>query len=358
MAAPIPHEALARGVRAAFGAAARIAVATPLAGDASNRRYIRLELSGAPAPAPPAVVAMLLDGARPVSDALGGAGANAELPFLNVGRYLAVHGLPVPTVHLARPEEGFLLLEDIGDTTLWRAVEAAPARAPTLFAAAVDLLVELQVIGSRHADGTCVAFGHRFDGRLARLEVEHFVEHGIETRHGRKLPDGERARLLAALEPVVAPFESPALVLAHRDYMAWNLHVQGDRLRLIDFQDALLAPDAFDLAQLLTDRTTGTIVSPALEEALIARFVAGRATAALPLPPGFDDRYRLCGLQHALKVIGRFYFLEIVKQKPGYLAYLPSVYAVARRLFASLPGLASARQLVVPYVPELTAEAS
>ena len=57
-------------------------------------------------------------------------------------------------------------------------------------------------------------------------------------------------------------------------------------------------------------------------------------------------------------MIGRFYFLEIVKQKPGYLAYLPSVYAVARRLFASLPGLASARQLVVPYVPELTAEAS
>src|SRR5262249_6078280 len=196
MAAPIPHEALARGVRAAFGAAARIALATPLAGDASNRRYIRLELSGVTALSPPAVVAMLLDGPRPVSDGLGGAGANAELPFLNVGRYLAAHGLPIPTVHLARPEEGFLLLEDIGDTTLWRAVEAAPARAPGLFAAAVDLLVQLQVIGSRHVDGTCVAFGHRFDGRLARLGVEHFVEHRIDTPHGRELADRDRARPL------------------------------------------------------------------------------------------------------------------------------------------------------------------
>ncbi|TMA78823.1 MAG: hypothetical protein E6J77_20595, partial [Deltaproteobacteria bacterium] len=189
-------------------------------------------------------------------------------------------------------------------------------------------------------------------------ELEHFVEHGIETRHGRKLPGRERDELLAAHAPVVAPFESAALVLAHRDYMAWNLHVQGERLRVIDFQDALLAPDAFDLAQLLTDRTTGTIVSPALEETLIARFVAGRAAAGLPLTEGFDDRYRLCGLQHALKVIGRFYFLEVVKKKPGYLAYLPAVYAVAHRLLASLPALAPARALMAPHVPELAAETS
>jgi len=127
MAAPIPNEALARGVRAAFGSAARIVVATPLAGDASNRRYVRLALSGGTAP--PTVVAMLLDGARPISDELGGPDANAEVPFVNVGRYLAAHELPVPGVYLARSSEGFLLLEDVGDTTLWRAVEAAPARA-------------------------------------------------------------------------------------------------------------------------------------------------------------------------------------------------------------------------------------
>jgi aminoglycoside/choline kinase family phosphotransferase len=47
--------------------------------------------------------------------------------------------------------------------------------------------------------------------------------------------------------------------------MAWNVHVDRERLVLIDFQDALMAPDAFDLAQLLTDRTTSTLVSPALE---------------------------------------------------------------------------------------------
>jgi aminoglycoside/choline kinase family phosphotransferase len=135
--------------------------------------------------------------------------------------------------------------------------------------------------------------------------------------------------------------------------MAWNLHVAGDRLVMIDFQDALMAPDAFDLAQLLTDRTTETRVDGALEAMLVARFEAGRARAGLPLPPGFADRYRRCALQHVLKVIGRFYFLEVVKRKPGYLAYLPSVYAVGRRMLRALPDLAPAVATLRRWTPEL-----
>jgi aminoglycoside/choline kinase family phosphotransferase len=115
----------------------------------------------------------------------------------------------------------------------------------------------------------------------------------------------------------------------------------GD-LVLIDFQDALVAPDAFDLAQLLTDRTTSERVDDALEAELIARFEAGPARRRPPLAPGFVDRYRRCALQHVFKVIGRFYLLEVVKKKPGYLAYLPAVYAVGRRMLRELPDLAPA----------------
>jgi aminoglycoside/choline kinase family phosphotransferase len=138
--------------------------------------------------------------------------------------------------------------------------------------------------------------------------------------------------------------------------MAWNLHVQDGRLRLIDFQDALLAPDTYDLAALLTDRTTATLVPPPLEAALLARFVAGRAAAGLPTSGDVADRYRRCALQRALKVIGRFYFLECVKGKPGYLAYLPAVYAVARRMLAALPDVAAVGARLGTLVPELAAE--
>jgi aminoglycoside/choline kinase family phosphotransferase len=351
MPSSIPHDALARAVRTAFGAAVRIVDHEPLAGDASSRRYVRFRLEGPDAPA--TAVAMLLPPEQR-SDELGGT-RSGELPFLNVGRYFAAHDLPVPRVYHAAPADLLLLLEDIGDTTLWKAVSVQPARTEALFATAVDLLVRLQVAGIRHPDPACVAFGLRFDGTLARAEIEHYVDHGIETRHGIRLEAGERADLLAGLDSLCAPFEKDPPVLSHRDYMAWNVHVHGDRLVLIDFQDALMAPDAFDLAQLLTDRTTSTLVSAALEERLIARFLEGRAAAGIPVRGDFAARYRQCTLQHALKVIGRFYFLERIKGKPGYLAYLPAVYVVARRMFAGLPELAAVWKRVAAYTPELAA---
>ncbi len=358
MPAPLPHDAFARAVRAAFGAAARVVGEEPLAGDASTRRYVRLRLAGADCP-PTAVVMVLPPDARVSPEVGGTSGGERELPFVNVGRYLGTRGLPVPTVyHDDAAGDGLVLLEDIGDTTLFAAASASPGKAGALFERAVDLLVELQTLGARAPDPGCYAFGRRFDVAMAYAEVEHFVEHGIETRQGRALPAGERARLLTALEPVCEPFATDEPVLSHRDYMAWNLHVQQGRLRVIDFQDALLAPDAFDLSQLLTDRTTITVIPPSLEDALVARFLAGRAARGLPVGGDFVRRYRLCALQHALKVIGRFHFLDRVRGKPGYLAYLPSVYVVARRLFAVLPEVADAVPLVAAYVPELGPEAS
>src|SRR5439155_958517 len=228
------------------------------------------------------------------SDELGERAASDELPFVNVARYLAARGFAVPIIHRdASASDSLLLLEDIGDTTLWAAASARPADARPLFEAAVDLLAAFQVAGAHHPDPSCLAFRRRFDGRLARWELEHFVEHGIETRHGRSLAADERAGLLAALDPLAAPFEREAPVLVHRDFMAWNLHLRDGRLHLIDFQDALLGPDAYDLAALLTDRTTGTLVTPALEAELIRRFVRARAAAALPVEGDLAARYRL-----------------------------------------------------------------
>jgi aminoglycoside/choline kinase family phosphotransferase len=203
-----------------------------------------------------------------------------------------------------------------------------------------------------------VAFARRFDGALARAELEHFVDHGIETRHGTTLAARERVDLLAGLASLAVPFVDGPFVLSHRDYMAWNLHVQDGALRMIDFQDALLAPDAFDLAQLLTDRTTIRRVDAALAAALVTRFQSAMADACLPVADGFTVRYHRCVLQHALKVIGRFYYLEQVRGRPGYLAYLPAVYEVARHAFDALPELAAVRGHVARWVPELAADAS
>jgi hypothetical protein len=352
MAESIPRDDIARAAAAAFGPATRVTAIEPLTGDASSRRYLRVRLGAAPVAT--AVVMLLAEGRFAGGGDEIGASGGAELPFVAVARYLRRHGLRTPAVlHDASREAGLLLLEDIGDTTLFAAAQATPGQARALFADAVDLLVRLQTAGARDPDPACPAFTRRFDAVLAAAEVEHFVDHGIETRHGLRLPAAERAAIVDAFAPVVTPFASGPVDLSHRDYMAWNLHLLDGALVVIDFQDALLAPDAFDLAQLLTDRTTSTLLGAADEQALIDRFVAARAAAGRPLAPGFVDRYQRCVLQHALKVIGRFHLLELGKGKPGYLAYLPAVYTVARRALRVLPECARGAALVAPWVPEL-----
>src|SRR5690348_8054047 len=172
----IPHESLARAVRAAFGAGASVTAAEPIFGDASSRRYVRVRIAGASAPA--TAVAMLLGVEQrfgPGGDEFGAGARTAELPFVNVARWLAGRGLAPPAIyHDAAASDALVLLEDLGDTTLWAAVSARPGDAPALFGDAVDLLAALQAAGARAPDVACVAFGRRFDGALARWELEHF----------------------------------------------------------------------------------------------------------------------------------------------------------------------------------------
>jgi aminoglycoside/choline kinase family phosphotransferase len=129
--------------------------------------------------------------------------------------------------------------------------------------------------------------------------------------------------------------------LSHRDYHYQNLFIQrrdggGARIRVIDFQDALMAPAAQDLAVLLTTRDTGALITPALEAELLNHYydAAARRGAATLDRAAFLRSYRWCVLQHALKVIGRFVYLE-QSGKPGYKAFLPNTLAQARRILES-----------------------
>jgi hypothetical protein len=334
---PALAEVFSRALSASFGSSATLAGVRALAGDASSRRYFRLAVEGAPG-APPSVIVMVLGPDRlPLSSAELTVFATppTELPFVNVGRYLARIGVRIPRLFHHDVDAGVLLLEDVGDTTLRAATGGAPeAEVLGLYRLAIDQLIRLQVAGTREADPACVAFQQRFDRRLFAWEFDHFLEYGIPTA-----PTSAHAPLRAAFAGVAERLGEAPPCLAHRDFHAWNLHVHGGEICVLDFQDALLAPATYDVASLLTDRDTATVISPALETALIAYYVearerAGGAPADLP---AVREQYFLCVLQRALKVVGRFHYLAAVKGKRGYLAFLPHVGAQARRALEALP---------------------
>lgn len=328
-------------VRQCFGSRTAVRNVLALAGDASTRRYARLRLEGPGAP--PSVVAMLLAdrGIALSSEELAVLQQPpAELPYLNVHRFLSRLGVAVPELYADASECGVLLLEDIGDVALWDAVQRQPTQSvQRLYERAIDQLLLIQIEGTRRHDPSCIAFQQAFDERLYTWEFEHFIEYGIERRLGQTLPTDDAAVLRRHFAAIARRLDAAPRYLNHRDFHSWNLFVQDGAIRVIDFQDALLAAAPYDLATLLGDRDTPQVVRPAVETALLDYYrqrwaiLAGEEVD----PEAFADVYFLCALQKALKVVGRFYFLDIEKRKPGYLRYIPSTVRQIERILPRFP---------------------
>jgi aminoglycoside/choline kinase family phosphotransferase len=266
------------------------------------------------------------------SDELGvfGDEGPSELPFVNVWRFLSAITDAVPRIYAIDDELAGLVLEDVGDVTLWDAASRPGAAGEDLFDRALELLAELQT-RAVDEDGSCYAFRQAFDERLFTWEFEHFLEYGLDSPH-QDLLEASRLELEAAARRLAAL----PRVFCHRDYHAWNIHVQDGRLRILDFQDALLGPAYYDVASLLTDRRTPELIDGSMERRLVERF---RSRVYPGVAGGVDEAfeaYQLCAFQRVLKVIGRFNYLAEEKGKPAYLAMLPAAAATARRLAEEL----------------------
>ncbi len=341
-----------------FGNGARVARCQTMEGDASTRRYVRVWLDGPGAPE--TLVAMVMaDGEGAVtSEEIGGKVESEELDYVNVHHFLVRCGVAVPELYLDASQEGVLLLEDIGAMPLWDAVENAPeVRVRELFGRAIEQLLRIQIDGTAKRDDGCVGFQRSFDRRLYNWEFDHFLEWGFTGRLEGDLPKSEIDELQRHFGAISNFLDEQPRVLNHRDYHAWNLFVQGEEVRVIDFQDALLAAAPYDLATLLGDRVTPHAVPPHLEKVLVADYAA--AWAAHPAAPwtwdeeGLWQVYTSCALQKAFKVVGRFHYLDRVKGKPGYLRFLPPTLKRIGVLLAGRPDLHRVREILQQYFPEL-----
>lgn len=341
MTDPIFH-LTADKIHAVIGANTALDSLDPLAGDASSRRYYRARLSGPGAPKSVVVMELPAGMGLPLSSeelAIFKEGPK-ELPFLNLHRFLSHVGVKVPKLYGQWENEGILLLEDLGDTALWDRVQGlSDAEVIAWYQKAIDELLQLQVGGTQNRDDSCIAFQQRFDFKLYMWEFEHFIEYGLEKRPGARVNTAAVGELRKAFANIAAMLDRQAACLNHRDYHSWNLMIHDEVVRVIDFQDALLAPPQYDLASLLNDRITDSVIQPPLERRLVAFYIdksahlEGRASHA----DEFLEIYRLSAIQRDLKVIGRFYYLDQVKGKPGYMKFVPPTVRRLRRNLAELP---------------------
>ena len=278
-----------------------------LAGDASNRRYFRIALKGTPS----ALILMQLadpEGFKKSEEAVSGASAQiAELPFTNVLTHLQRTGVTVPTLHYFDREAGLLYLEDFGDLTLAEACRHADrARLEALYRQAIDQLALLQVKGTTPPAPGCIAFHRRFDVPLLMWEFDHFLEYGITARVGQPMKLADDAAVRAAFQRIAELLAGQPQVFVHRDYHSRNLMVDGSRMGIIDFQDALMGPATYDLASLLKDAYIE--LDDAVVDALVEHFLDRLAGLGVKVGDraAFRRLFDLTSIQRNLKAAGRF----------------------------------------------------
>ena len=300
----------------------------PLAGDASARRYERLRSGGARA--------ILMD-VPPTSGLV-------VAPFLAVDRWLRAAGLSAPEVLAADEGRGLVLLEDLGDDLLARICAAQPEREPGLYAAAVDLLADLQRLPPPAGAWTTPPYDLAFLGREAALMLEWYVP----ATTGAPVPPDLAAEFAALLDETLAPVAVEE-VAVYRDYHAENLLWLPDRtgharVGLLDFQDMLIGHPAYDLVSLLADARRD--VAPELAAAMEARYLARTGAE----PEAFTAAARILSAQRNMKIVGLFTRLCRRDGKARYLDLLPRVWGYLAADLAH-PALAGLAGFVAAHVP-------
>jgi hypothetical protein len=283
----------------------------PASADASFRRYFRIT------PARPhhgRATLIAMDAPPPMEDCR---------PFVHVAGLLVAAGVHAPEVLAADLAHGFLLLTDLGTRTYLDALDAATA--PPLYRDACASLVRWQ-LATRPGELP------PYDEALLARELGLFPEWYVGRHLGVALTADETAALNATFRLLLDHNLALPRVYVHRDYHSRNLMVcAGANPGVLDFQDAVEGPIAYDLVSLLRDAYVAWPEELQIDWA--ARYWDDARRAGLPVGADFGAFWRdfeWMGVQRQLKVLGIFARLCHRDGKAGYLDDMPRVMAYLR----------------------------
>ncbi|RDH86779.1 MAG: aminoglycoside phosphotransferase [endosymbiont of Escarpia spicata] len=294
----------------------------PASGDASFRRYFRIETGDK------SYIAM--DAPPEKED---------TKPFIRMAEVLESIGLKVPHIFARNQAEGFLLLSDLGKTLYLDRLDET--NVDRLYGDALGALVVIQACGP--VEGL-----PDYDRLLLLQEMELFREWLLERHHGLCLTDDDQSMLDATFDFLAGNALDQPQVCVHRDYHSRNLMVTDQsNPGIIDFQDAVVGPVTYDLVSLLRDCY---IHWP---KARIEAWVMGYYELAVQsgvLRSEHEDQFLcwfdLMGVQRHLKASGIFARLNIRDGKPGYLQDVPRTLNYILEVAPDYPELEGLEKLI------------
>ncbi|MEL6818663.1 MAG: tRNA (adenosine(37)-N6)-threonylcarbamoyltransferase complex ATPase subunit type 1 TsaE [Pseudomonadota bacterium] len=300
----------------------------PLTGDASTRRYETITghdkqiLMVAP-PQP--------DG-PPVRDGLPYSKlahlAEDIRPFVVVGSALCDIGIRAPSIGGFDIGQGLMLLEDLGRGTV---LDDDGAPVPDRYIGAGELLAfmhgkpfkkKLSARGLQHELAA-------YNLSIFQMEAELLLDWYVPAETGKQPGSAMRDEFMAVLQSLWSRLDTERFTILLRDYHSPNIVFDPtrhgtDQFGIIDFQDALWGPAAYDLMSLVHDaRVT---VASELGGKIIEIYCALRLKSDAQFDvEAFADEAAICTAQRLCKILGIFHRLNTRDGKPAYLAHLPRV---------------------------------
>lgn len=274
----------------------------PASSDASFRRYFRVDMQDGS-------TLIIMDAPPPHEDVR---------PFIKVAELFSATGVSVPSILAEEVNQGFLALNDLGNTTYLS--QLSPDTAYKLYMDAIDALIILQ---TQSKPGQLPPY----DRTLLNNELQLFPEWYLKKHLQVTLTESQQTIIDQAFEKLLANNLAQPSVYVHRDYHSRNLMVlpKGNP-GILDFQDAVYGPITYDLVSLLRDAYIQWDEEVVLDWAV--RYWEKAKRAGLPVPTDIDDFYRdfeYMGLQRHLKILGIFSRLYHRDGKKNYLNDIPVV---------------------------------
>ena len=296
----------------------------PASSDASFRRYFRLD-------ADRAGTLIAMDAPPDRED---------SRPFVKVARLFGQAGVTTPQILAEDLAQGFLLLDDLGQTTYLQALEGG-ADARALYPDALEALVRIQA-------ATRASTLPPYDRARLMAELRLFPDWYLARHLQAGLTDDERSALEHVFEALIASALAQPAVFVHRDFHSRNLmQLARGNPGVLDFQDAVTGPVTYDLVSLLRDAYVEWPQEQQIDWAV--RYWERARSAGVPVPQDFAELWRSMewiGLQRSLKVLGIFARLYYRDSKRRYLADLPLVMRHTRRVVEQYAAFDELRRLL------------
>lgn len=269
--------------------------------------------------------------------------AQSVAAFVGVSNALLDEGFAAPHIFAMDLEAGLLLIEHLGKTPFLMpdgGVSVARYKEAARLLAAMhqrEWPTALPVAaGVQHIVPT-------YDRAAFGIEATLLLDWYVPFMSGRAADASVRAEFLKLWQPLIDRLLACEQSLVLRDYhspnLIWREEREGfDRLGLIDVQDAVFGPAAYDVASLGFDARVDVPVE--VEQAVIEAYCAERGAAFDRNT--FEEAYAITAAHRNTKILGIFVRLAERDGKPGYLKHLPRIRRYTRQAMAH-PALAELR---------------